>query len=261
MATFWKIAGKNEPDTYTFRISQSPKWSMGIARVVGADVTHKAGPIVTFSGASGTTAFEATAPSLTTVDCNTLVLAFFTNKKNATWTPPSGTIEAYDDPNNQQGLTSNMMSYFVQTDPGKTGNLTAIASQAESWVAQAIAIRPKVNNTQSARLLPTVAEPILEVSESVSAVFGEEVIGELKAYPNPVTDKLNLSLQGYFETAPDESSMILTDAMGRILPWQGTWNQKEGMMEMDFSTMNTGLYIINIRTTQGIKSIRVIKKY
>lgn len=262
MVTFYKIVtDKKEPDTYTFRISQSPKWSMGIARVVGADIAHPDGPIVTFSGASGPTAFEATAPSLTTVDCNTLVLAFFTNKKNATWTPPSGTIEAYDDPNNQQGLTSNMMSYFVQTDPGATGDLTAIASQAESWVAQAIAIRPKVNNTQASRLWPLVVEPIIELPEGVSALFGEEVIGELNAYPNPVKDKLNLSLKGYFETSPDETSMILTDALGRILPWQGTWNPEERLMELDFSTLKTGLYTINIRTTKGIKSIRVIKRY
>jgi len=261
MAIFFKIVTSNkEPDTYTFRISQSPKWSMGITRVVGADIDHTEGPILTFSGASGGTSFEATAPSLTTVDCNTMVMAFYTNKKNATWTEPVGMIKVYDDPNNQQGLTSNMMSYFVQTDPGETGDLTAIASLAESWVAQAIAIRPKVNNTQASRLLPPVVEPIIELPESVSALFGEEVIGELNAYPNPVRNKLNISLKGYFEMAPDDSSLILSDAMGRILSWQGSWNQKERMMELDFSTMKTGLYIININTMQGIKSIRVIKR-
>jgi hypothetical protein len=262
MATFYKIVtDKKEPDTYTFRISQSPKWSLGITRVVGADIAHPDGPIVASSGASGSTAFVATAPSLTTVDCNTMVMAFYTNKKNATWTEPVGTIKVYDDPNNQQGLTSNMMSYFIQTDPGRTGDLSATASLAESWVAQAIAIRPRVNNNQASRLLAQAIEPIVELPEGVSAVFGEEVIGELNAYPNPVRNKLNLSLKGYFEMAPDESSLILSDAMGRILSWQGTWHQKERMLEMDFSTMKTGLYIINIRTTKGIKSFRVIKRY
>ena len=84
----------------------------------------------------------ATAPSINTSMCNTLVMTFFTNKKDATWTPPTGTTEVYDAPNNQNGLTSNMMAYYVKAEEGSTGNKAATASIADSWVAQQIAIRP-----------------------------------------------------------------------------------------------------------------------
>jgi hypothetical protein len=86
------------------------------------------------------------------------------------------------------------------------------------------------------------------------------VSGEIIAYPNPVKDRLNLRLKGIVEDAPTESSLGISDAMGRSLPWNGVWHEKESRLELDFSQMNVGLYIINIRTLYGMKSIRVIKK-
>jgi len=263
MVTYYKVVKSNEePATYRFRINQSPKWTMGITRVSGADINHRDGPIVAFSGASGSPAFVATAPSLRTTDCNTMVMMFFTNKKNATWTPPAGTIEVYDDPNNQQGLTSNMMSYYIQSDPGPTGNLSATASMSENWVAQAIAIRPLLTNVASARINPLSGETVTELSnsEELSALQGDEVSGELKAYPNPVKDRLNLKLKGVIEGVPNESSLVISDALGRNLPWKGIWHENESRLELDFSQMNIGFYIINIRTVHGVKSVRVVKK-
>ncbi len=263
MVTYYKIVkSNNEPETYGFRINQSPKWTMGISRVSGADINHPDGPIVTSSGASGSQSLVATAPSLTTAECNTMVMLFYTNKKNATWTPPAGTIEVYDDPNNQQGLTSNMMSYYIQNDPGKTGDFNATASMSENWVAQAIAIRPRSINLESARLNPLSGETVtdLSISEGISTLEGEEATGELKAYPNPVKDRLNLSLKGLVEEMPNENSLVISDALGRNLPWNGIWHEKENRLELDFSQVNVGLYIINISTLNGIKTIRVIKK-
>ena len=58
------------------------------------------------------------APSIP-ASSNTLVLCFYTNKKNATYSEPTGTTEAYDDPNNAGGLPSNMMAYFTQVGGGE----------------------------------------------------------------------------------------------------------------------------------------------
>ncbi|MCL6257633.1 S8 family serine peptidase [Aquiflexum sp. TKW24L] len=261
MITYYKVVSTDEPDTYGFKISQSPKWTMGISRVSGADINHPDGPIASFSGLSGAQGFVATAPSLITIDCNTMVMLFYTNKKNATWTPPTGTIEVYDDPNDQQGLTSNMMSYFIQREPGETGDLSATASLSEHWVAQAIAIRPLASNLNSARIRALSGEPMTEmsISEESSSRQIEEVSGEIKVYPNPVKDRLSLSLRGLVEEEPTESSLIILDAMGRSLALPRTWHQSDSRMELDFSQMHVGLYIINIRTNQGVKSIRVIK--
>jgi hypothetical protein len=252
MVTFYKIATANEPTTYGFRISQSPKWTMGISRISGADVTHKDGPIVIDSGASGASGMVATAPSLTTAECNTLVLAFFTNKQNATWTAPSGFTEVYDDPNNQQGLTSNMMAFTVRNDPGQTGDISARASVGESWAAQAIAIRPKASET-NLRIVPS------EIIEKKPGVLVEEELGMIKAYPNPVKGIFNIELNGYLDETPSLSSIALHDALGRTLNWKGTWSPEDRRIEVDFSELNPGIYFIRIQTKTGMKSIRVIK--
>jgi carbonic anhydrase/acetyltransferase-like protein (isoleucine patch superfamily) len=219
MATFYKVIKSNdEPDTYGFRINQSPKWTMGIIRVSGADINHPDGPIAAFSGASGGRAFVATAPSLTTEDCNSLVMLFYTNKTNATWTQPSGTVKVYDDPNNKEGLTSNMMAYFVQGDAGNTGPQGAIASKSESWVAQAIAVRPlRISNASSARILTEdmVESSVMTISDTPSTLDADGALGQIKAYPNPVSDRLNISLKGFVEEEPSDNSLVILDAMGR----------------------------------------------
>ena len=264
MATFYKIiTSENEPDTYGFRVNQSPKWTMGITRVSGADIDHPEGPISDFSGASGGRSFVATTPSLTTEECNNLVMLFFTNKTDATWTPPSGTIKVYDDPNNQQGLTSNMMAYFVQEDAGDTGTKSAIASKSESWVAQAIAIRPlKYTDSHSARTISGQNQLALDLATSeISATHEMDgTSGQIKAYPNPVKDLLNISLKGFVEEEPSDNSLVILDAMGRVHNVQRTWFGDESRLELDFSKMHKGFYVINVRTLHGIKSIRVIKQ-
>jgi hypothetical protein len=263
MATYYKVAGDNEPDTYGFRINQSPKWTMGITRVSGADINHPDGPVATSSGASGRRAFVATAPSLSIQDCNSLIMLFYTNKTNATWTEPSGTIKVYDDPNNQQGLTSNMMAYFVQGDAGSTGPQSAVASKSEDWVAQAIAIRPlKITNTNTTRTLTTdmVETSGFVISDLPSTHEVDGNLGQVKAYPNPVRGILNINLKGFVESEPTENSLVILDAMGRIRSVQRTWHSDESRMELDFSNMNKGFYIINVQTLHGIKSIRVIKE-
>jgi hypothetical protein len=263
MVTYYKIIkNNNEPATYGFRINQSPKWTMGISRVRGADINHPDGPIAAFSGLSGSQGFVATAPSLTIEECNTMVMLFYTNKKNATWTPPVGTIEVYDDPNNQQGLTSNMMSYFIQSEPGKTGDLKASASMSEHWVAHAIAIRPLITSLESARTKPLSGESLTElsVSEDVSKLGQDGPSGQLKAYPNPVKDRMNLILRGLVQEEPNESSLVILDAMGRTHRLPQVWYGNESRLELDFSQMHIGFYIINIQTLEGVKSIRVIKQ-
>ena len=139
MATYYKVAGNNEPAFYTFALSSGPKWSIGITRIEGADPNN---PINAHGGAFGHDDDDVKAPSITTSVYNALVMAFYTNKKDATWTPANGTTEVYDRPNTQQGLTSNMMAYYVKSSPGATGSKTAKPSREEVWVAQQIGIRP-----------------------------------------------------------------------------------------------------------------------
>jgi len=134
-------------------------------------------------------------------------MAFYSNKKNATWDASrQEQIEVYDDPNNQQGLTSNMMAYSIQSEAGQHRKFKRYRFYSENWVAQAIAIRPLVINLEFARTNPLSTEIISElaITEGTSSLQGDEVSGEIIAYPNPVKDRLNLRLKGIVEDAPTE---------------------------------------------------------
>jgi MSHA biogenesis protein MshQ len=120
-------------------LTNSPKWSVGISRVTNAWTVN---PINASNGATGNnSSVNVDAPSVTTTRTNTLVLAFYTNKKHATFTPHATTTERYDHPNTPGGLPSNMMATFVQATAGATGTKRARASEGERWVAQQVAIR------------------------------------------------------------------------------------------------------------------------
>jgi hypothetical protein len=139
MATYYKVAGASEPANYSFTLTNTPKWSIGISRITNA---YTVNPINASNGAAGNnSSVNVDAPSVTTTRTNTLVLAFYTNKKHATFTPNATTSERYDHPNTSGGLPANMMATFVQAAAGATGTKRARASEGERWVAQQVAIR------------------------------------------------------------------------------------------------------------------------
>jgi MSHA biogenesis protein MshQ len=139
MATYYKVAGASEPANYSFTLTNSPKWAIGISRITNA---YTVSPVNASNGAgANNSSVNVDAPSVTTTRANTLVLAFYTNKKHATFTPHATTTERYDQPNSAGGLPSNMMATFVQATAGATGAKRANASEGERWVAQQVAIR------------------------------------------------------------------------------------------------------------------------
>ena len=248
MVTYYKVAGSSEPFSYTFALSSSPKWSIGISRIIGADAGN---PIDTHSGNSGGQSSNVTAPSITTSSCNTLVLTFYTRKRDATWTAPVGTTEVYDYPNTQQGLTSNMMAYYIQSDKGATGNKIATASVSDYWVAQQIAIKSAqiVSGSSSAR---TSSQPETKVSEVQS---GELTIS---AYPNPIVDRLSIQFPELTKQPP-ASTIHVFDHVGRSYAVNTIWHTENSSLEIDFYGMNKGLYIIRVHSEQGVQTLKVQK--
>lgn len=155
MATYFRIATSGEPASYAFRASG--KWAVGISRVSGANQTS---PIAVSNGnSSSNSSTSVVAPSVTTTAANQLVLAFYTNKKNGTYTPASGTTERYDAPNTSEGIPSNMLATYVQATAGTTGTKTATASESETWAAQQIVINGKNdgNSNESYPIVETTA--------------------------------------------------------------------------------------------------------
>lgn len=137
IATYYKVAGASEPASYSFSLLDGSKWSIGISRITSA----ASSPIDVSAGLIGSGA-SAAAPSVTTLGSNRLVISFYTNRRSSTYTPDATTTERYDQPNAGDGRPSNMMATFVQVSSGATGNKNAIASDADSWATQQIAVTP-----------------------------------------------------------------------------------------------------------------------
>jgi RHS repeat-associated protein len=139
-ATYRKTAGASEPSSYSFFfVGNEPKWSIGSCAIAGA---HATAPIDVQADASGVSG-NPSAPSVATTGPSRLVLAFYANKKPATYssyTPPA--VERWDAPNPPGGLPSNALASYEQPAAGATGAKTATVGEQAEWVAQQIAIAP-----------------------------------------------------------------------------------------------------------------------
>src|SRR5688572_2777001 len=141
MAIYYKIATATDAASitnYSFGMTNSPKWSIGISRFSNVDVnTPLEAGLASISTSSST---NVTAPSISTTGNNRLVLCFYANKEKDPYTPATGTTERYDAPNNG-GSISNMMATFVQAGTGATGARTA-TTKSEAWIALQVGIVP-----------------------------------------------------------------------------------------------------------------------
>ena len=259
MATYYKVARNAEPSTYQFGLSNSPKWSIGISVVKGVDRNKPIDLVdgIGHSGAFGNKSKIATAPSITPSVCNTLVMTFFTNKRDSYWEAPAGTEEVYDEPNTQNGLTSNMMArYLVAPNKGeRSGDKSAEATISEVWVAQQIAIRPEA-------IGPNRSGSSSSRSSSPSEVqrFEEQPSKEsFSAYPNPIVERIFIQFQE-FTKQPELSSINIFDQIGRSYPVNAIWHQENTSLEIDFSLMTKGLYIIRVSTNTGVQALKVQKE-
>ena len=81
----------------------------------------------------------------------------------------------------------------------------------------------------------------------------EQQLAALSIYPNPTTDILNVvSPQAEIE------QVTVYDMMGRVVLEVTASNERN--VQLDLSSMNSALYFIEISTTQGVITKRVIKK-
>ncbi|WP_291118905.1 beta strand repeat-containing protein, partial [Flavobacterium sp. UBA6135] len=165
MATYYKIASATESASDSWGFGGG-KWSIGISRITGASVDN----IISNGTASSSSSTSVVAPSITTTSANNLILNFYSNKKDATYTAASGTTERYDAPNTSGGLPSNMMATYVQATLGETGAKTAIASVSETWIAQTIVLSPCI--TSAGTLSGTQAICLNGATQLNSTVLG-----------------------------------------------------------------------------------------
>ena len=254
MSTFYKkTTSADNGATYTFLLSNSSKWSIGISRITGADPNNPIEYGAVAGASSSSKVFNATAPSVTTTSCNSLVMAYFANKTDASWSVASnsGMSVYYNVYNIQQGLTSNMMAWYTKPNPGITGTKTATASKNEVWVAQQITV-----NSPSASAKGSVASRTGSTSSTLSEAPNEVL---LSAYPNPVTDRVNIQFPEMSVT-PSASSINIYDRIGRSYLVDAIWHAENSSLEINFSNLDNGLYIIRVNTEKGSQTLKVSKE-
>ena len=77
-------------------------------------------------------------------------------------------------------------------------------------------------------------------------------------FPNQVVDYLILTFdESMLQPAPGDITIV--DANGLPQTFNSTWYPESHQLRVDFTTMNAGLYIIRISTSQGIKTVRILK--
>jgi len=137
IGTYYKIAGDNEPSSYTWLIYNSvyePRAVGGIARYTGVDTVN---PLDVWLGNDGTDVFYD-APSVTTNYANDQVLAFFGADTDFSMITPSGMTERYDTHNPNGPATA--LDDVLQVAAGPSG-IKENGAEMCGWVAQTIALK------------------------------------------------------------------------------------------------------------------------
>lgn len=107
--------------------------------------------------------------------------------------------------------------------------------------------------------IPREATSAVEETTEVDAET-ETTFGELIAYPNPVIDRLQIKLGGLVSEFSAQRDVTVIDAVGRTHAVSSSWFEAEGRLELDFSRFADGLYVVTLRTDQGLQTVRVIKR-
>jgi hypothetical protein len=157
-----------------------------------------------------------------------------------------------------------MMAYFIQSEEGVTGNKIATATNSEVWVAQQIAIRPgtSAGNSGSASSktgTTSYSAQATDLGNQVMVQGASEGQGLIKAYPNPVMDYLSISFAEMTEQ-PDASSILVVDRIGREQAVNAVWEKESRSLQLNFSYVEKGLYIIKVAHATGIKVLKVYKE-
>jgi hypothetical protein len=137
---WFKIAGSNEPPSYTFTLTGAAgvDISGGLLDVSGAGSLNASG-----SQSGGTSSTSVSAPSITTTAPSALLVFGGACNNASSFTPPSGMTEQWDRSSSGSGArvaTQTATEGFP--GPGATGIRTATASSSCRSVGVQIAVTP-----------------------------------------------------------------------------------------------------------------------
>lgn len=94
----------------------------------------------------------------------------------------------------------------------------------------------------------------------ISSITGTEDINEdisVSVFPNPATNNVFVDLA--LENVSNNVNLQVVDIQGRVVMTQNFANVKADKLQLNVANLNTGVYVINIRTEEGFTSARFIK--
>ncbi|MBI2296625.1 MAG: hypothetical protein HYU76_11490 [Betaproteobacteria bacterium] len=165
-AVYQRVAGAAEPASYTWTLGGAPTGAAG--GIMSFSGVATVSPIATAAGAATASALTHTAPSISPIFKNTMLITSHSFSSAANWTPPSGMTEAVDVASiavPAAGGISLEMNYEPRPADGSTGTRTATASNdADTGVARSLALQPSLTIPLPAG---TVANDVMVASIAV----------------------------------------------------------------------------------------------
>lgn len=146
--TYRKFVGSSEASTYTWSVTAQDNVGWTVAAFRNVD---RGTPVDVSGGQANANSTSATAPSVTTVTADTVLVGVFAGDGASgvetaavSWTPPGGMTELVDQ--GESGAISPKRAitcaYEARSATGATGTRVATASEPVVNVGQLIALRP-----------------------------------------------------------------------------------------------------------------------
>ena len=170
MHAYWRVATASDPTSWTWTFSGSRLAAGAIHAYSGVDTAN---PIDASGGAPAPAASAtATAPSITTTVPNTMLVAFFANLADSTWTAPAGFTERADLIGTAPTqFTSLLSADALRPATGATGPVSAAASKSSGNAAQLIALRPASGGPPPVNNEPTFDQNLPNRTDPEGAVI------------------------------------------------------------------------------------------
>jgi hypothetical protein len=141
-ATFWRLAGASEPETYTWGFSKALN---AVGTILAYDGVSATSPIQASSGQANAASTSITAPSLTTTSPDALVVGLFGLAKRATIAPPTDMTERSEVVTPTTVTTAAATAETAdrtQARAGDSGPQVATATSGGPNVGQLVALTP-----------------------------------------------------------------------------------------------------------------------
>ena len=77
-----------------------------------------------------------------------------------------------------------------------------------------------------------------------------------KIIPNPANDFVNIHYELPFE---DQLVVQLQNSIGEVVYLSNVIVSKKGFFKLDIADYQTGVYVLNLKTSSGVSSLKLIK--